>query len=104
MSAAQVSMREAPGGAGVAIKVAARPGTRDGVLGVHGDALKLGVSVAPEKGKANKALAELLAKVLGVKKSAVTLQSGETAREKFFFVAGIAPAAARAALEAALAE
>jgi uncharacterized protein (TIGR00251 family) len=98
--AAQVSLREAAGS--VWIKVAARPGTRDGVLGVQGDALKLGVSAAPDKGKANKALVELLASVLGVRKSAVLLAQGETAREKLFKIDGASLSSVRAALEKAL--
>lgn len=100
MSAAAVSLREADGA--VWIKVAARPGTRDGVLGVQGDALKVGVAVAPEKGKANKALVLVLASVLGVRKSAVQLAQGETAREKLFKVDGVTAASVRAALEKAL--
>ncbi len=99
--AADVSIRDGPHGA--LIKVAARPGTRDGVLGVQGDALKLGCSAAPEKGKANKALAELLAKLVGVRKSAVALASGDTAREKVFLIEGLAAGAVRSALEKALA-
>lgn len=96
-----VSIRESP--SGVLIKVTARPGTRDGVMGVHGDALKLGVSAAPEKGKANKAVAELLAKVLGVRKSAVALVSGDASREKVLRVEGIGAEAVRAAIDKALA-
>jgi uncharacterized protein YggU (UPF0235/DUF167 family) len=74
------------------------------VLGVQGDALRLGVAAPPDKGKANKALAELLAKTLGVRKSAVALASGETSREKTFLVEGATPASVRDALERALAE
>jgi uncharacterized protein (TIGR00251 family) len=100
--AAQVALRA--DGASVLVKVAARPGTgADRVMGVHGDALKLGVSAAPEKGKANKALAALLALVLEVKKSSVELASGETAREKLFRVSGVGVETVRAALERALA-
>ena len=69
----------------------------DGTLKVH-------VTAPPEKGKANKALALLLAEVLEVKKSSVALASGETAREKLFRVSGIGLEAVRAALERALAE
>ena len=92
-----VSLREGP--AGVYVKVAARPGTgADRLMGVQGDALKLGVSAPPEKGKANKALAELLASLLGVRKTAVTLATGETSREKTFHVEGLRAAAVRSAL------
>jgi uncharacterized protein len=98
--AASVSLRAE--GADILIKVAARPGTRDAVLGVQGDALKLGVSAPPDKGKANKALAELLARVLGTRKSAVSLVSGETARQKLFRVEGLGAPAARAAVARAI--
>lgn len=101
--AAQVALRA--DGASVLVKVAARPGTgSDRVMGVQGDALKLGVSAAPEKGKANKALVALLAEILEVKKGSVELASGETAREKLFRVSGVGLEAVREALERALAD
>lgn len=44
--------------------------------------LKARVTAVPEKGKANKALVALLSKALKVPKSAVSVVSGETARQK----------------------
>ena len=44
--------------------------------------LRIRVKAAPDKGKANAAVIALLAKALGVPKSAVTLVSGDTARLK----------------------
>lgn len=44
--------------------------------------LILRVTAAPEKGKANKAVIAFLAKKLGVPKSALSLVSGETDRNK----------------------
>ncbi len=44
--------------------------------------LKVSVTAAPEKGKANKALIELLAKKVKVPKSNVRIISGETSRLK----------------------
>lgn len=44
--------------------------------------LKVRVNQLPEDGKANKAAIELLAKYLKVKKSAVSIISGETSRNK----------------------
>ena len=49
--------------------------------------LKLWVTVPPEDGKANKAATALLAKALGLPKSAVTLEHGETSRTKVFHIA-----------------
>ena len=44
--------------------------------------LKVYVNCAPEKGKANKRVCELLAKHFGVRKSAVNVMSGLTSQEK----------------------
>ena len=44
--------------------------------------LQVRVTAQPEKGKANKAVIQLLAKALGLAKSDFTLVSGETARLK----------------------
>ena len=62
-------------------------GGRDAIDGVELDAdgnaqLKARVSAVPEGGKANKALTVLLAKKLGVPKTAISFVSGETARKK----------------------
>lgn len=88
----------------VLVVVAARPGAKQpGVQGLHGDALKLAVKAPPQKGKANAALTRLLAELLGVPPSAVSLQRGASARAKQFKVEGLTLAAAQAALTAALA-
>ena len=54
-------------------------GLMEGVDGVY---LKIGVTVVPEKGKANKVLIEFLAKALGLPKSAFEIVSGATDRFK----------------------
>lgn len=68
-------------------------GGRDAIesfeTGAQGDVhLKVRVCVAPEKGKANKALIALVAKSLGVSKSSVSLVSGDTARKKILRIDG----------------
>jgi len=50
--------------------------------------LKARVSVAPEKGKANKALIALLSKSLGLPKSTLSIISGDTARKKILRIEG----------------
>ncbi|MFT5525744.1 MAG: hypothetical protein ACI9HK_003714, partial [Pirellulaceae bacterium] len=52
--------------------------------------LKVSVTQAPEKGKANRAIAEFLAKMLGLKKSQIRLLNGEKCSEKEFLIAAIA--------------
>jgi uncharacterized protein len=72
----------------VVIAVHAQPGAgKSEVVGRHGDALKVRVAVPPERGRANEAIASLLAETLGVPAKAVTLTSGASARAKRFTVA-----------------
>jgi hypothetical protein len=52
------------------------------VLGWLGDKLKVGVSAPPEKGKANKAVEQLLAKQLGIPKRDVSIVAGQTSSSK----------------------
>ena len=66
------------------------PGSsRTAFCGMHDGIVKVKVAAPPEKGKANKALADYLAKVLAVKKNAVTIVSGQTCPIKRISVEGI---------------
>src|SRR6266704_1433728 len=54
---------------GVILPVHAQPGSRkNGITGIHAGRLKVAVTQAPEKGKANQALVKLLADLLDVKR------------------------------------
>jgi len=59
------------------------------VCGLLDGMLKIKVSAAPERGKANQCLLKFLAEELGVKKSAVAILSGQTSPLKRVQVAGI---------------
>lgn len=72
----------------IAVHVTPRSG-RDEVAGWHGGELSLKVTAPPEDGKANAAACALLAKSLGVPKSAVHVARGESARHKQVEVHGI---------------
>ena len=75
---------------GTILSVRAQPGARrNEVRGIQDGTLKVCVTQAPEKGKANKAIVEVLAKWLGVRKSQIELISGETASQKKFLIHGI---------------
>jgi len=77
------------GGAAL-ISIKAVPGAkRDEVVGRLGDRLKVRVSAAPEDGKANRAICELLARELGVKAAAVTVERGGASPEKTVRVEGV---------------
>ena len=88
---------------GTVLAVRGQPGARkNAVVGEHAGAVRVAVSAAPERGKANAAIQDVLARALGVKASQVALISGETAREKRFLVVGLAPDELRRRLDAAL--
>jgi uncharacterized protein (TIGR00251 family) len=72
---------------GIILPVRAQPGARcDEVRGEQNQALKLAVTQVAEKGKANRAIVELLCKTLGLRKSQVELVSGATSAEKRFLI------------------
>jgi uncharacterized protein len=72
------------------IRVRVVPGARSSaVVGRHGDGWKVRVAAAPERGRANSALLELLAERLGVREGALRLVAGHTARDKIVEVEGI---------------
>ncbi|MDR1521002.1 MAG: DUF167 domain-containing protein [Planctomycetota bacterium] len=79
---------------GCAFSVKAHPGARrDAVAGVHDGMLRIEVAAAPEKGRANQAIARLLAKKLGTPPTGVVLLVGGTASRKRFGVHGLRPEA-----------
>ncbi len=57
-------------------------------LVASGDIIKAYVKEAPDKGKANKALIELIAKEYGIRKSNVRIIRGETSRDKVVEITG----------------
>ena len=52
------------------------------IVGAHGGALKLSVTAAAERGKANRAVVKLLADTLGLPASAITITSGKASPDK----------------------
>ena len=92
--AEKLRIRQVEAGAVLAVKVV--PGSsRDQVVGVLGDALKIATSAAAEKGKANAAVAKLLAGALGLDARSVRLHAGRTSPRKEFLVVGLSAAEVR---------
>lgn len=54
----------------------------------QGGTVKIYVTAVPEKGKANKAVIEVIARRLGVPKGAISIVSGERSRKKLLEVEG----------------
>jgi uncharacterized protein (TIGR00251 family) len=79
-----------PHAEGVILPVRAQPGARrNEIRGEQAGMLKICVTQVAEKGKANKAVVELLAKTLGLRKSQIELVAGGTSAQKRFLVRGI---------------
>jgi uncharacterized protein len=62
-----------------------------GVVGRHGDGWKVRVVAAPERGRANDAVLELIAHALALPRASVTLVSGSGSRNKIVELSGIGP-------------
>ncbi len=82
-------MKKNPGKTVLAARVT--PGApRDEVAGWMDDgSLKIKIRAAPEKGKANEALASLLARKLDVPRTAISILSGASSRRKKLAITGV---------------
>ncbi len=63
--------------------------SRDGVVGLHDDRLKIRITAPPVDGRANNHLAIFVAKILSVARSRVSVISGETGRRKTCLIRGL---------------
>jgi hypothetical protein len=88
----------------VRIAVRVQPGARRTRLAgrLASGEWKLAVSAPPEAGRANEAVVELVAELLGVKVKAVSIARGKSARGKQVEVLGMTAAEAERRLGAAL--
>lgn len=74
---------------GVLVRVKAVPGSsRNRVQGVLGDHLKVQISAAPEAGKANAAIVDLLAALFRSPRSSVRQETGASNPRKSFTILG----------------
>jgi hypothetical protein len=84
---------------GVLVRVRVQPrASTERPEGVYGDQLRLRVTAPPVGGAANTACIALLAKILGVRRSQVCLQTGAKSRDKVFHIAGLTSAEVATAL------
>jgi uncharacterized protein (TIGR00251 family) len=72
----------------IAVKVVPRA-AKDEIVGWLEDALKVRVQAPPQDGRANRALEELLADALSLKKNAVTVTTGRASAHKRVSIAGL---------------
>ncbi len=82
------SITEANGSVTFAVRVVPRSSCNQ-IVGVEGGALKIKLTAPPVEGAANAALIEFIAEWLGVRRSAVSIVSGDKARNKLVRVNGV---------------
>ena len=74
-----------------------QPGaSRQRIVGLHGDAVKIAVTAPPEKGAANRALERVLAEEFGLASGAVAVIAGGGSRRKRVNLQGVSPDRVRA--------
>ncbi|MGP8204795.1 MAG: DUF167 domain-containing protein [Acidimicrobiales bacterium] len=75
---------------GPVLRLHVQPGsTHEGVVGVHGNALKLRVRAPAASGQANEAVLALLAREFGAPAASLRLTGGETSRDKRVLFTGL---------------
>lgn len=85
---------------GCCLTVKATPrASRNEVIGLDPQGLRVRLQAPPVDGKANAALVELLAKALSLPRRAVAVVGGESSRLKRIRVAGLTPADVRKRLQ-----
>jgi uncharacterized protein (TIGR00251 family) len=83
----------------IRVRVRVSPGARrTEVIGRHGGGWRVRVAASPERGRANEALIEHLANVLGVPRSAVRVVAGPASRDKVVEIDGLSAAEVGTAL------
>ena len=76
-------------GGGIRLRLRVKPGgRRQRLIGAYGGALKLEVSAAPEKGRANAAVIRLLSEALGIRPNQVEIVAGTASQDKIAVVTG----------------
>jgi uncharacterized protein (TIGR00251 family) len=78
--------------------------SRNQIVGLFGESLKVKLTSPPVDGAANKCCTEYLAKLLGLAKSQVQLVAGDKARQKRFLLCGVKPLDVEVIIHAQLGE
>ena len=93
-----IAIHETADGVNFAVKVQPRA-RRNAIVGEWGDALKIALTAPPVDGRANEACVEFIADILEVSRSAITILSGQSSRNKVIRVMGITASQLRERLE-----
>lgn len=72
------------------LRLRVSPGaSRSEIVGRYGEAWKIRVNAAPESGKANRAVVDLLAAMFEIPRARITIVSGRASRDKTVVVEGL---------------
>jgi hypothetical protein len=93
-----VALHETALGVTFAVKVQPRA-KKNSIAGELGDAVKVTLTAPPVDGRANQACIEFFADLLNVSRSAITIISGESSRNKVIRVSGVSVEALRQKLQ-----
>lgn len=63
--------------------------SKNEIIGIHGDSLKVRLTSPPVEGAANSLLVEFIAKKIGMPKSLIEIAAGEKSRHKTLKVEGV---------------
>jgi uncharacterized protein len=84
------------------LRLRVAPGAqRSEIVGRHGDAWRVRVTAAPERGRANDEVLDLLAETLGLRRPQLRLVSGAGSRDKLVELEGLDSGEAEERLERA---
>jgi uncharacterized protein len=86
---ATLTIQQDDSGTTFTVKVIAGSNSPTRICGLLAGMIKVKVSAAPEKGKANKCLIEFLADQIGVRKNQISIISGQTSPLKNIKITGI---------------
>ena len=92
-----IQIKRTSDGASFSVRVVPRA-SRNGIAGLHGDAIRIRLTAPPVDGAANEALTKYLAGLLDVARRDIEITSGHSSRTKVIAVYGISPQELRAKL------
>ena len=98
-----ITVRDTSAGATFQVKVQPRA-KKNAIIGEIGDALKLALTAPPVEGRANQACIALVAELLNLPRSSVTIAAGQSSRKKIIHVAGMSAAEVQQRLTRAMSE
>jgi uncharacterized protein len=103
LSLAAFRIAEKDGRVRFAVRVQPRA-SRNELVGMHGDALKIRLTAPPVDGAANDKLVIFLSELFAVSRNSVMIVGGETSRSKTIEISGITEHAVRSAVDGAVAK